>query len=216
MPLPAHLSPTPAALTDEALDEALELAMDPEHPEAMSEEVVRWTIGDDGAAEWAMRKYRDAEAAGYRIAGQAAEWRAQIDEWADEEMRRNRVMARLAFFAHHLEDYALRRREADPNAKTLNLPSGKVKTTRPTAGKIEVSDKAEFVDWAVAEGFYDLLRHEPNISAVRGETKINPVSVGDDNAVRVVFVTDDDSIEVVPGLTWVAPETTARVAPPDA
>lgn len=104
----------------------------------------RWQITDTGGAEWAMRHVAvtEAEIAALRL--QAEEWTRRIGVWFDTATRP--LEARHAFFAGHLERYALARRAEDPKAKTLTLPSGQVRTRTTSAAAI-VQDEAELVAW---------------------------------------------------------------------
>lgn len=137
-------------LTDEELD-ALEHTGDPDH--ALPDPVQRFTVTDDGAAEWCMRHVRRIDAQLAAAEAQAAEWMGEISEWL--RSRRDPLQARRSFFEHHLVTYAVARREADPKAKTLTLPSGDVATTerKPVVDLPEVTGEAkarlegELIEW---------------------------------------------------------------------
>lgn len=129
------------ALTDRAWPEQL-----------VQQNVPRWTVTDDGSAEWAMGKVVDAEQALAALGAQAQVWRdeaaerlARIDAWFVHAAKRHR--ATQAFMAAHLEAYALDRREADPkHNKTLVVPSGAVKTTEHKPRAV-VEDEAQVAAW---------------------------------------------------------------------
>lgn len=124
---------------------------DPDLPEHMRR-AARWTVTDDGSAEWAMAKYATADAELARLQAQAAVWQAEAEErlarirqWFDHRARRHQ--ATKAFMEAHLVRYALDRRDADPkHNKTLVLPSGAVKTTEQQP-KAAVADEAALVAW---------------------------------------------------------------------
>lgn len=122
MPIPADFGEQPFTLED--VDEAI---VAEQTGEPIPEPVQRFTVDNDGAAEWCMRHVARLDLEAAAAAAQYAEWKAQIDEWL--AARRDHLAARRAFFAHHLEQYAITLRTADPRAKTLHLPSGTVSTT---------------------------------------------------------------------------------------
>lgn len=165
LPLPPELAaPTPDAdewlealasaaieLADESGAEpaeavALLLAqpMDRIYPDPRVSIAQRWAVTDDGAAEWSMRHIANANAEIEKLRLQADEWEARIHQWFTQ--RAKPLEAKVAFMSAHLERYALYRREADPKAKTLTLPSGRVRTTRqvPT---VVISDADEAIRW---------------------------------------------------------------------
>ena len=104
-----------------------------------------WRITDDGSAEWAMAHFTQAE-------DELASLRAQADVWAEKiaawfEHRAKPLHAKQAFFGGHLMAHALRRREDDPKAKTLVLPSGAVKTTEHKPRAVVENEQA-VIAWA--------------------------------------------------------------------
>jgi len=123
-----------------------------------------WTITDDRAAEWAMRHAAQATDRIADVQRQAAEWRQQIDDWAAAESRREQH--KRDFFEGKLIGYVIQRRMADPEHKTLRLPSGTI-STRPTVAVLAFSD-AVLERWR-SEDRADLIRVkvEPDIKAIR-------------------------------------------------
>lgn len=103
-----------------------------------------WRVTDDGAAEWAMAHVVDADVQLQQLGAQADAWAQRIRQWFDHRARP--LQAKQAFFTAHLQAYALARRDADPKAKTLTLPSGAVKTTEQQP-KAAVEDEAAVVAW---------------------------------------------------------------------
>lgn len=106
----------------------------------------RWSIRDDGAAEWAMRKLAAVLAEERELEERRDEWLQKIIGWFD---RRHAVLVpRRQFFEGHLERYQETRRTADPKAKTLVLPSGEVRS-RLSSAKAAVENPGSFVRWAI-------------------------------------------------------------------
>lgn len=155
-PLPAFIS----ALED---DPEAEMDLEPEQR--------RWRVEDLSSAEWAMSKWREAELRRLAVIAQAQAWKDRIDSWLEHEL--TPIRRSQEFFEGHLIDYARRRREADPNAKTLTLPSGKV-ASRSCEATVAVEDTAAFVAWAEEVGAEHLLRYEakPIMAEVKAELKI--------------------------------------------
>ena len=146
--------------------------------------VGQWTVTDDGAAEWAMAKYAVLHAERERLLDQAAAYHARIDLWIEEARRP--LDRRLEFFRGALEDYARRRREADPRARTLVLPSGRV-SSRSVPAKVTVADEAEVLRWArlhLADAEYQ--------AVVRESVRLTDLR-------RVVRITESDEGTVVRG-----------------
>lgn len=137
----------------------------------------RWTVTDDGSAEWAMRHVAAAEAELRTLREQADAWAYRIHQWY--EQRAKPLQATKGFMAAHLERYALERRLANPKAKTLTLPSGKVATTY-VAPKVEVDDADAVVAWAEANGLAEVVRvrKEPKVSELRRHVTVAEVTVG--------------------------------------
>lgn len=164
--------------------------------EAMPAHARNWAITDTGSAEWAMRHVAAAEAAMAQDEAQADEWKRKIDAWY--ATRTAKLVATQAFFAGHLERYALALREANPKSKTLTLPSGKVQTSYVGA-RVEIADPDMVVEWLESAGHADAVKvtKKPLVSELRDH--VWPVAVGGEY--RAV----DDDGEVVPGV-YVAPE----------
>lgn len=122
LPIPTELGDQPFTIED--VDEALIAA---QTGEPGPEQVQRFTVDSDGAAEWCMRHVARLEVDAQAARDQYQVWRDQIDEWL--ATRLDHLTTRRAFFEAHLERYAIACRQADPKAKTLQLPSGTVATT---------------------------------------------------------------------------------------
>lgn len=104
-----------------------------------------WTISDDKGAEWAMAHVAAAEAQIQGAHDSYALWLRQLDDWYTDATKSARRT--VLFFSGHLQQYALAKREANPKAKTLRLPSGEVKT-RATGDEVIVVDDEKLIDWA--------------------------------------------------------------------
>jgi hypothetical protein len=107
MALPEHLAPPPDGIPDDAEDRP-------------------WRCQSAPQAEWLMRKLA---AARRRLAATEAErddYLAQVAAWFEQATAADRKTAEWA--TGHLADWALGCREADPEAKTQRLPSGRVHT----------------------------------------------------------------------------------------
>ena len=110
-------------------------------------------IGDDVAradelAEWCGRHLAAATAERDRIAAQAKDWRARIDEWEAAEVRR--LDRRLGFFHGHLANYLARWRALDPKRnKTKNLPSVSLRSSaKNVGGAVKIADEDQVLAWA--------------------------------------------------------------------
>lgn len=133
----------PAPFTDDELDQYLAYADADDLPEA-AQPVDRWSVTDAGSAEWAMARLADARAEVAAARAQAAVWKARVDEWLAAETSRPASFA--TFLEHHLEQYALDRRAADPKATNVKVPSGKV-TTRRSGPRPVIAEDLAVLDW---------------------------------------------------------------------
>lgn len=113
--------------------------------DTLPERAQAWRIDGTGSAAWAMAHVARAEAALSDLTAQAVEWYGRIDAWLAHEAAPHRRTKE--FFESQLERYALDRREADPKAKSLTLPDGKVSTTAKGA-KVIVTDEEAAIEWA--------------------------------------------------------------------
>lgn len=146
-----------------AADDAAELA-----------EVERWTITDDGAAEWAMAHVAAIDANLAELKEQRQAYLDRINRWHSAAVVR--LGGRRGFFAAHLERYADQFRARDPKRnKTLHLPSGQVKSSDKQP-KVAVLNAQTLVDWALdnmtPEDVAAVVKMEPLVSELRKRTKI--------------------------------------------
>lgn len=199
MPLPTELAaPQPgddawlAQVVDYATNLADELGLDGaeagtqlaeaaaagEADYSMPERARRWTVTDNGSAEWALRHVAVADDELRTLRAQTVEWASRIGTWFDQAAKP--LLATKGFMEAHLERYALQRREANPKAKTLSLPAGKVQTSY-TAAKVEIADDDAVVAWAEQVGLADevlRVKKEPKVSLLREHVTIGPWYVG--------------------------------------
>lgn len=109
------------------------------------DEIRRWAISDDGAAEWAMSHVAAIDVEVIELTQRRDEWQRRIDAWFTHGSER--LLRRRSFFAAHLIDYGARRRDANPKApKTLSLPSGRITSSDRSATVRVVSDEL-LADW---------------------------------------------------------------------
>lgn len=213
----------PPALVDDApaweseLDEALLVGGD------WPEEVSRFRIDSTGLAEWAMRKLAALARRANEVGQQAQVWRARIDLWESEELRR--VQPAQGFFEGALKEWALEQRRADPKRATWALPSGKVSTRQAKEPSVilAVDDTSEaLIEWlagALSGEEYDAaVKTKPKvlISELRKLVKINKqdgpdVEEGGDRGVIYTVVLASTG-ELVPGVSVELPSTTVTVS----
>lgn len=114
------------------------------YPDAEAERH-RWRIETDDQAEWAMRHVAAADRQLAELRQRADEWTARITDWFRQASRE--ALATKGFMEAHLERYALERRDADPRARSLVLPSGRV-STRRSGPKAVIIDANAVLRWA--------------------------------------------------------------------
>lgn len=196
MPIPPDLT-GPAPLPELELDQFLALVTDiadeshvaigmvteamadpRAEPDGPGAAAAVWQPTDLSGAEWCARKAAAAKAAIADIEAQAAEWRDPIDRWEHDASKRHR--ATVALMELKLAAFALGLREAEPNAKTLDLPSAVVKTTRHSP-KVVIEDKAAVIAYLQPRpGLRDLVHtsHDVLVSELRDTIKPSPIATG--------------------------------------
>jgi 16S rRNA C967 or C1407 C5-methylase (RsmB/RsmF family) len=167
----------------------------------------QWRIVSVPQAEWAMRKLvRHTE----RLAEarrQHAEWQQQIDDWFADATAGDKREADWATGV--LTAWAVDQREADPTAKTLHLPSGKV-ASRWVPSHPDVRDPgavAEALARAEHPAYDDVVRAEVRIDA----TKLRAITEVVDGKVQAQAA--DGSMVVVPGVAVVPARLSITVTP---
>lgn len=85
-----------------------------------------WHITDERAAEWVMRKLSRFRARELELTELRAEYQAQLEDWWEDATRG--LAGDIKWATGALVEWASRRREEDPEAKSVVLPSGRVAT----------------------------------------------------------------------------------------
>lgn len=158
------------------------------------------TIRNDRHANHALRDLADARAAADAIDRIADEYAALIEGWRTR--RRKGHDDTVAFRTGQLSDYLARRRAADDTIKSIDLPSGRIRS-RTTADGVTVTDAAALLAWA----------HRNDLDLP------HTVKVKVTDAALVVdrFTSDDRAVspdgEPVPGVTRRHGRTTYTVDP---
>lgn len=172
-------------MTEQSLDEWLD-ALD-EVDEQYKSEHERFTINDDSAAAWAMRRLRALRQRQATNTGLAEAETSRIAAWLESVNRP--LDDRARYFEDILTDYAQRCRAVE-DRKTISLPAGKI-TTRLGSPKWNV-DPETFVPWA--------LEHAPDLVRVTTAPALAVIkdTLGESVKQHGKPVTDDG--EVVPGV----------------
>lgn len=171
----------------------------------------QFTIDNERAAEWAMRRVAEASTSAATARALYDEWKQQLDDWL---FAVTRAPARsLDLFTPMLEHYQRQRRLADDKAKTLMLPSGKVTSTKPT-----VEAKATLIDEKAATVWAE--KHAPqivntkswvNVTDLREVTRVIVVRDSDGNVASSMVV--DGAGNAVPGMGVELSDITCKVVP---
>lgn len=183
----------------------------PGGPDPIPEEVRRWEITDDGAAQWAMAHCATIDTELAALSDQRDDWQARIDHWYRQ--RADVVVRRRTFFQAHLVAYAAARRAADPKApKTLSLPSGRVVSSDQKA-KVKVTDDAALAVWLAEHGLMagpdgaDLVLTTTKVYAVPLRKVLQPAGDG------LVIVATGEVIALPAGLDVEPEHTTYDIKP---
>jgi phage host-nuclease inhibitor protein Gam len=110
-------------------------------------EAGRWQITTQGAAAWAIARYREAQALLAGIDAQANEWRNDVEVWRQQSVAP--LERTLDLMGENLRRYALTlREESEGKVKTVALPGGRIETHGTTRPKVCVEDEAAVLEWA--------------------------------------------------------------------
>jgi hypothetical protein len=144
--LPADAGDQP--FTDEELDQHLD-AEHQDDTERLDKKVGTWQVDSEKAAEWAMRKLRDADREIAHQQALADDYHQQIDIWFERVTKKASQSAE--FFAAHLVLFQQARLAVDPKAGSLKLPSGVIKVSdRSKTATVKIDDQDVFKEWAKA------------------------------------------------------------------
>ncbi len=128
------------------------------------ERIGGWRVTDAGSADWALRRIADAEKAQRAAIALAEQQIAQVNAWLEGETAK--TQRTIDFFTGHLADYHRDLLAADPKAKTISLPHGKL-VSRVTPDRVEV-DEAEVA--ALPDGM-KRVKVEPDKKAILAHVK---------------------------------------------
>lgn len=208
-PIPEDDAPFPEEVIDSYLDPDT-------HPGGLDwrpefDALRKFEPADDVAAEKIMRRLVAAHRRRALILAQYEELVDPINRWRDNALKP--WDRRIAWLADHLKLYAIKRRwrlgEKDPQAKTLNLPSGSVPTRRK-GRTVDVMDADAFIAWARASNRLDLIRQPdpPPPAPAKVEIK-RVVEIVDKNGVLLPVIDG----EIIPGLVALDIDVTADPEP---
>jgi len=155
-----------------------------------------WQIDSPEVAEWAMAKLTEAAGDQRQLLAQRDAQMERAQAWYARVVREPQRTA--AFMRGHLEDYALRQREAGHGA-TLVLPNGEVPTRKGADPCVDIEDEDALVAWA--------LKSAPEIVDTTHKVRLTNL--------RTVATVKGDKVvtavgEVIPG-TFVRPAGEAYV-----
>lgn len=136
--------------------------------------VMRWSVTDDGSAEWAMAMVAELDANATMLREQE---KAYVERIARHYRRQQAQLAqRRAFFAAHLTVYAAAWRARDPKRnKTLHLPSGLVRSTdhKPKAIVRDDATVAAFMlEYLEPADAAAVVKMEPRLTELRKHVQI--------------------------------------------
>lgn len=129
----------PGVLNDDDIQHEYQRSLDAD-PEA-----VAWHIDSPELAEWAMAKLTEAAADDAALLAQRDAQMERAQAWYARVSKRPKRT--VSFMRGHLEDYALRQRQATGRA-TLVLPNGDVATRKGADSQVAITDADALVQWA--------------------------------------------------------------------
>lgn len=190
----ARLDEAFAAATDDGVTELSSVLLDPLTDEGapaaahlVPDEIRRWSIDDDGAAEWAMRHVAEIDGELLELTERRDDWQARIDGWFAQ--RSQTSLRRRAFFQAHLVSYGERRRAANPKGPaTLVLPSGRI-TSRTVKPVVRCVDDETLAAWLAER---ELLVAPDGADVMKVSTKVYATPL------RKVLAPAGDGIVIVP------------------
>lgn len=191
----------------EALDEALapDRTLGDHHSDEARE---KWRIDGERTADWALRRLARGRDHMDRVRRLANEEHAAIDEWVARELERDERDER--FFVGKLREWMEELRANGDDRKTISYPGGKL---RRKAGRtrVEIDDEAALLAW-LEEHVDDLEAVVEYRSTIRkGEVGKRYKSKVRDDVPGDYPCVDPDSMEILPGVRIVRPESTFDV-----
>lgn len=164
-------------------------AFDPDVDLESEESRVRFSIGDDAQATWAMRRLSSVQQRAAQVSMIAEAERSRIDAWEDRQMKQ--FQRDENYFQGLLMEYAASERTAH-DRKSIDTPYGSVKS-RVSQPVWEV-DADAFLQWAKTHA-PDLIRvkETPSLSDMKKFLQIEHT-----DTLGLVAMTPDG--EIVPGV----------------
>lgn len=152
-----------------------------------------WSIDSDDLADWAMRKLRRLKSEHDEISDAASRRIAEIEDWRDRQHAR--LEGDIDFFSSALEGYLRSKIDDDPDLRTLDLPSGKVKA-RKSSAKAAISNDDEATAWAEQHA-PEAIKRRTLVSKLRDHVEVRRVIVrlGPDGGDELVAVQHEDHDE---------------------
>lgn len=104
--------------------------------------VAKFVVDSDGLAEWAMAHVAELDARLEAATAQRDAYHERINAWYERDTAS--LSTKREFFAMHLRQYLRALREADPDVKSVKLPSGAV-VSRVSGPRMTVTNEAEAI-----------------------------------------------------------------------
>lgn len=190
--------------------------------DGMPDEWVQYVPANVGQAEDVARRLSVVARREAEVEQQYAVWRARIDGWRADELKRTRPAVEL--FTRWLEAFGLRERALRPKRATIPLPSAELRTTQKKEPVVVlVGDREdELLAWArealTSEQYEQVVKTTEHvlISELRKVVAIDTTETsmtvdGTDEPIVEYRVVMPATGAIVPGVTVDAPSTTAKV-----
>lgn len=169
----------------------------------------RFVVQDDQTAEWAMRVVRAAADDIAEATHDLSVWQDQLERWFNQRTTRSRIIT--AYLGDMLSTYQRARREADERNKTLVLPSGRVKTSRPK-NTVLVNDEDLALKWAKTNAPDAVKTVESLMVSKLPETIQLMVAKDADGVITDTWVVDTNG-NTIPGLAVKVADLSVQVVP---
>lgn len=161
----------------------------------------RFIVDDEAKAEWALRKLARAEAEMARDRALATEEIAKISSWLEE--RSAVILRRIEFFSSLLVEFHTNEIAADPNRKTISLPSGTLRA-RKAADRWVIEAPEVFITWA-KDNLPEAVRvkESPALAEIKSQLAVSKVACTTEDGQPGFYASVPDTGEIVPGVTVV-------------